>query len=123
MVVHHAENAARREEMHFRAPLLAGAGHAQRPGGRAIGEFDLVHLAVAPDRQAQPAGECIDHRNADAVQAAGDLVGVLVEFAAGVKLGHHDFDGGALGLNVVILLDAGRDAAAVVAHRARAVGV
>ena len=34
----------------------------------------------------QPLGECIDDRNADAVQAAGDLVAVTAELPAGVKL-------------------------------------
>ncbi len=53
------------------------------------------------------------------MQAAGDLVGVLVEFSAGVELGHDD-----LGRrDAFALVDAGRDAAPVVEHRHRTVGV
>ena len=53
------------------------------------------------------------------MQSAGDLVGVLIEFPAGVQLGHDD-----LGRrHAFALVDVGRDAAAVVAHRAGAVGI
>ena len=53
------------------------------------------------------------------MQAAGDLVGVLVELSASVQLGHDD-----LGRrDAFALVDVDRDAAAVVAHRHRAVGV
>ena len=71
--------------------------------------------------QLQPVGQRVDHRHADAVQAARHLVAVLVELAARVQLGHHDFGGGAM--LVVVVLDVGRDAAAVVDHRYRVVGV
>src|SRR5262245_22911797 len=45
-------------------------------------------LAVAPDGELEPAGQRVDDGHADAVQSAGDFVGVLVEFPAGVQLGH-----------------------------------
>ena len=61
--------------------ITRDAGHPQRRGRHAVGEFHLVHLAVPPDRQAQPAGERIDDGNADTVQPARDLVGVGVELA------------------------------------------
>ena len=76
-------------------------------------------LAVAPDRELEPARKRVDHRDADAVQAAGDLVGVLVEFSAGMQLGHDDFGG----RHAFALVDVGRNAAAVVAHRAGTVGI
>src|SRR6185437_5601763 len=58
-------------------------------------------------------------RDADAVQAARHLVGVLVEFSAGVQLGHDD-----LGRrNAFAFVDAGRDAAAVIDHGAGAVRI
>ena len=46
------------------------------------------------------------------MQAAGDFVGVVVEFAARVQHGHDDFGGAAAFFGV----DIDRDAAAVVAH-------
>jgi len=80
-----------------------------------------MHLAVAPDGEAQPLGERVHHRHADAVQAARHLVAVGVELAAGVQLGHHDL--GRRALHLVVVLDAGRNAAAVVEHRDRVVGM
>ncbi|MPL85446.1 hypothetical protein SDC9_31414 [bioreactor metagenome] len=85
------------------------------------GEIDLV---VAPDLELEPVGQRVHHRNADAVQTARHLVGVaalvgVVEFAAGVQLGHDDL--GRRDAFLVVHVD--RDAAAVVAHRDRAVGM
>jgi hypothetical protein len=57
------------------------------------------------------------------VQAAGDLVAVLVELAAGVQLGQRDFGRAALGLVLVVPLDAGGDAAPIVHHADRVIGV
>src|SRR6266581_2574302 len=54
-----------------------------------------------------------------AVQAAGNLVGVLVELSARVQLGHDDLGRG----NAFALVNVDRNAAAVVAHRHRAVGI
>ena len=53
------------------------------------------------------------------MQSARDLVGILVEFPPGVELGHDDLGGG----DAFILVDVGGDAAAVVAHGARAVRI
>ncbi len=54
------------------------------------------HVAVAADLHEQALRERVDDRDADAVQAAGDLVAAAVaELAAGVKDGEHDLDGGA----------------------------
>ena len=64
-------------------------------------------------------GERVDDRDADAVQAAGDLVGILVEFSAGVQPRHDHFGGG----DALFLVDVGRNAAAVVDHGDGAVGV
>jgi hypothetical protein len=77
-------------------------------------ELEQVHLAVAAHRQAQPLAQRVDAAHAHAVQAAGDLVAVLVELAAGVQLGQRDLGGTALGLVLVVHLHAGGDAAAVV---------
>ena len=64
--------------------------------------------------------ERVDHRDADAVQAAGDLVAAAVaELAAGVQGRHHDL--GRRSLLLLVLLD--RDAAAVVDDGDAVVGV
>ena len=68
-------------------------------------------VPVAGDVGFQPGRQGVDHRDADAVQAAGDLVGTLLELAAGVQNGHHDVDGGDAGR--LVHLDG--DAAAIVA--------
>ncbi len=74
----------------------AGAGrhpdHAQLLGGVAADKRHLVARAGAIDRDRQLFGEGVDHRDADAVQPARDLVGVLVELAAGVQHGEREFD-------------------------------
>ena len=53
------------------------------------------------------------------MQAARDLVGVLVEFSAGMQLGHDHFRR----RHAFFLVDVGGDAAAIVAHGAGAVRV
>ena len=71
------------------------------------------HMAVAPHLDGQVLGQRVDHRDADAVQATGDLVAAAVaELAAGVKDREHDLDGG------LLLLGHHRDgdAAAIVTH-------
>ena len=60
----------------------------------------------------------VDDRHADAVEAAGDLVAVAAELAAAVQLGEGDLDAG----HLVLAVDVGRDAAAVVDDLAAAVG-
>ena len=68
-------------------------------------------MAVAGDVHLEPGGQRVHHRDADAVQAATDVVATVLaaELAARVQLGHHDVDRGrAAGVH----LD--RDAAAVV---------
>ena len=90
---------------------------------KALAELHAVHLAFAADRQAQHFGERVDAGHAHAVQAARHLVAVLVELAAGVQFGQRDFGGTALGLVLVVHLDAGGDAAAVVGDADGVVGV
>ncbi len=113
----HREGLRRGQERHFGAALAVGvADDLQRRHRVAVAELHEVFLAVAPDRAAcSQVGQRVDDRDADAVQAAGDLVGVLVEFSAGVQLGHDDLGG----RHAFVLVDVGRDAAAVVAHGAR----
>jgi hypothetical protein len=82
----------------------------------------VVNGAVAGDLDLEPLADEVGDRRADAVQAAGGLVGggvVVAELAAGAEGGEDDLDGGdALGR-----VDADGDAAAVVGDGAGAVGV
>ena len=59
-------------------------------------------------------GERVDHRRADAVQTAGDLVAAAAELAARVQNRQADLDRGAADLRV----NADREAASVVLHGA-----
>ncbi len=54
----------------------------------------LPDFAFAPDFEIEPVRERVDDGDADAVQAAGNFVGIAVEFSAGMKNGHDDFGGG-----------------------------
>ncbi len=97
----------------------AGADDGKRRLGVAMAEADEMLDAVAPDAHLHPFRQRIHHRGADAMQAAGHLVGVLVELAAGMQPGQHHLGGG----DAFLGMDVGRDAAAVVAHGDAAVAV
>ena len=118
--IRHGEGLARRQEGHLRAGApVALRDRRQRLLGLAVGKAHEMRLALAEDAQLEPLGEGIDHRDADPVQPAGHLVGVLVEFPAGMQLGHDD-----LGRrNAFLGVDIDRNAAPVVAHGDRAVAV
>jgi len=122
-------------EMHLGAAPFGGARHVHGRDDDTVhrlqaavlrhagGKLHEVHLAVLPHRQAQPLAERVHTAHAHAVQAAGDLVAVLVELAAGVQLSERDLGGRALGLVLVVELDAGGNAAAVVDDGNAVVGV
>ena len=108
------------KEGHLGATFAVGIADDIERGDRiAMGEFDVMFLAVAPDAKLQLAGQRVDDGDADAVQAAGDLVGVLVELSAGMELGHDDLGRG----DAFALVNVDRNAAAVIAHGHRAVGI
>ena len=88
-----AENFLARQVVHLGAAALAFAGHLQRRHGLTHAELHLMRPAVPADGQAQPFRQGVDHGHADAVQTTGNLVGIAVEFAAGMQLGHHHFGG------------------------------
>ncbi len=126
--LHHGEGLGRGEEgdLAAAAPLIGAgllvllicAGDRQRGVGDAMREAHLEDLAVAADFQLQPGRQRVDHGNTDAVQAARNLVGVLVELSAGMKLRHDD-----LGGRDALVVHVGRNAAPIVDHRHRTVGV
>ena len=76
-------------------------------------------LPFAVDLGAQVRRECVDAGDAHAVQTAGHLVAVLAELAAGVEDRQHDLQRTAL----FLLVQAGRDTAAVIGNRNRIVGI
>ena len=80
-----------RLEGDLRAAPLRGAGDFEIAGRRTALVALLIDLPVAPDLEVETLRERIHHRDADAVQTAGDLVAVVVELAAGVEDGQHDF--------------------------------
>jgi len=82
-----------------------------------------VDFAVTADGQAQHFGQRVHAGHTHAVQPAGHLVAVLVELAAGVQFGQCDFGGRTLGFVLVVELDAGGDATAVVDDTDGVVGV
>ena len=82
------------QERDRRAGLLRRADLLQVGRRLAAGELLAEDLAVALDLDVEPLGERVDDRDADAVQAAGDLVAVAAELAAGVELRQHDRHGG-----------------------------
>ena len=113
-----------RQKRNFGAALaVCVADDLERRHGIAVAELDEVFLALAPDAALEPARKRVDDGNADAVQTARHLVGILVELAARVQLGENDLGRRTLRHLIVVLLDAGRNSAPVVAHRARPVGV
>ena len=104
----------------MRSGLVAGiAGIGKRALGLAMAEPHMVLASVAEDGQVQPFRQRVHHRHADPVKAARHLVGIVVEFSAGMKLRHDH-----LGRRDAFLgMDFDRDAAPVVGHRDRPVGI
>ena len=70
---------------------LLGVTH-DRERGRRLAEVVLlaVNLPVAGNGELEVVGEGVDDGDADAMQAARNLVGGVVEFPAGVQHGHDD---------------------------------
>ena len=101
------------------APLLRRADNLQRLHRLAVLEADDVFLAAAPDAHQHPFGQGVHHRGADAMEAARDLVGILVELAAGMQAGQHHLGG----RNTFFFMHINGDAAAVITHGDRSVAV
>ena len=115
----------RRPEAQGGTALGAGFDLGQRAYGRAIGVFLVEVEAALEDIQGELLRQRVDHADADAVQAAGNLVAVVVELAARVQHGHDHFGSRHVAAELLAHLTvlAGGDATAVVGHGDRAVGV
>ena len=88
-------------------------------GLAALGEVLHPLAAVTVDLDVESARQRVHHRDADAVQAAGDLVALAAELPARVQHGHDDLGRG-LALVLGVVVDG--HAAAVVGHATAAVG-
>ena len=76
---------------------LAGlAGLLELGGGLALFVGLLPDGAVALNFEFEKVGESVDDGDADAMETAGNFVGVTIEFSAGVENGEDDFGGRAL---------------------------
>ena len=86
VVVHErvAENLRARLEMHAGAGFGAVADNLERRDRYAHPELLVVDFSAAPDRDLELLRQGVDHGNADPVQPARNLVGVVIELAAGV---------------------------------------
>ena len=115
----HLEDLAVGVERDLGAGALRLADRLELGGGLAALVPLVVDLAVAAHLDLEPFAQRVDARHADAVQAAGNLVAVVVELAAGVQHGQHDLDGRLLLRRVHVH----GNAAAVVVDRHRPVGV
>ena len=105
--------------MHLRAAAPAGiADDPQGLGGYPVLEPREMLLAVPPDPEFQPGRQRIHDRDPDAVQPAGNLVAVRVEFPARMQVRHDHLRGGD-----ALLVDVDRNPPAVVAHRDALVGM
>lgn len=110
-----------RREVHAGAgiALANSADHFEVGGFVAIGEGHLVFVAVALDLDPDLRGQGVDHRNTHAVQAAGELVVLVGELAAGVQLGQDQLDA----RHTLFRVNVHRHAAAVVGHFKGVVGM
>ncbi len=97
-------------EVDARARAGGAANGLEGPRGAAALEANDPDAAVAPGLDLGAFGECVDDTDADAVQSAGDLIGVAVELSAGAQLCQAELQGG----DAVALLDTDGEAAAVV---------
>src|SRR5690606_31030628 len=100
------------------AGLVGRLAPGQGSGRLRLVEVDAPVVAVLLDLHLHAGGERVDDGRADAVQTAGDGVGLAVELAAGVQGRQHDLDRRA----VLRRVYAGRDTTAVVDHPYAVVG-
>ena len=101
------------------AGVIGSANLVQLLTGFSLLEGDLVFLAIAAHVHPHARGQRVHNRHAHAVQAAGHLVPLAAELAAGVQNGQDDLDRGDLLLGMLV----DRDAAPVVGDGDGVIGV
>ena len=103
-------------ERRLRAGARGGADIADRSGDQAALVLLLPDMAVAVDLHLAPLGEEVDHRHAHAMEAAGGLVGALLELAAELEDRHHPLERGDVAIHLLreLRVPLDRDATAVV---------
>ncbi len=104
------EDLAARIEADRRAALVGRADDRQRRLRHAHPVFLMVVVAVAMNVEHQHFRQRVDHRHADAMQTAGDLVTTAAELTAGMQDRHDHFGCRA----AFFLVDVDRNAATVV---------
>ncbi len=108
------ERIKRGHKPHFGAGTIAAiANHLQRLGSIAMLKPRNVFFAISPNAQFQPFGQRIHNGYTNAVQAAGNLVGIAVKFTASVQLRHDHFSG----RNAFFFVDTHRNTTAIIANR------
>ena len=90
---------------------------------KALGELHRVHLAIAPDRQAQHLAQRIYAAHTHPVQATGHFVAILIEFATCMQFSQRNLSSRTFRLMLVVHLHSGGDPTTVVNHANRVVGV
>src|SRR5207248_2061147 len=113
------------EELRIRPELYARAGVALADGADrfepgadlAILEADVVFLTGALDPALEVLRQRIHYRDADAVQAAGELVVLVGEFGAGVQPREYELGSA----HLLLGMDVDRHATAVILHLQRSV--
>ena len=100
------------DEVHLGAALGGGADHRQIRRLDAPGIALPIDLALGINFHLQQGGQRVDHRNPNTVESPRHLVGMIVEFAPGVKTRHDDFHG----RDLLDLVNAHRYPATVIGH-------
>ena len=90
--------------------IVAGADHFDRRSRSAFAVRLAEYFAVAVDFGDEQRRECVHARNTHTVQTARNLVTALVELAARMEHGEHDFECGL----ALLFVEVGRDASAVI---------
>ena len=86
------------EDLSVWPEALLGAGtasllHLLEFLGNRVVEVLTPQVALALDFSFHAGGQCVHHGNTHAVQTAGNRIGIRIELAAGVQLGHDHLDG------------------------------